>query len=418
MRALLLSGDAIGGAARATLRLHNALTSNSGINSTMIVRQKINDDWRITQPYESRLANACGQILPLIDRLPVRFQHCAQAMPRSPAWVSAICARKLNQSDADVINLHWICSGFLSIEEIGKITKPVVWTLHDMWAFCGAEHLASDDLQARWRVGYCANNRPTNESGIDVDRWVWRRKQKAWLKPMQIITPSAWLADCVRSSVLMRNWDVTVIPNVLDTSKFKPIPKAVAREVLGLPLEGKLIIFGAIRGTQLPYKGWDLLQSALAIVSKKLPGAQALIFGQGEPKYPPSLGMPLHWMGHVHDDATLALLYSAADVVVVPSRQENLPQLGTEAHACGCPVVAFNVTGLKDVVKHSVTGYLAEPYSIDDLANGIEWVLADDERHLQLSAHARERAVRLWSREVVVPQYQAVYQRTMEVLGG
>ncbi len=408
----------MGGAARAALRLHNALVSNAGINSTMIVRQKVNDDWRITQPNESRLSNAYGQILPLIDRLPLRFQHCTQPVPRSPAWVSAICAKQINQSDADVINLHWICSGFLSIEEIGKITKPVVWTLHDMWAFCGAEHLASGDSQARWRTGYCANNRTNNDTGIDIDRWIWRRKQKAWLKPMQIITPSVWLADCARSSALMRNWDITVIPNVLDTSKFKPIPKAMAREVLGLPLQAKLIAFGAFRGTQIPYKGWDLLQVALAIVAKNLPDAQALIFGQGEPKYPPSLGMPLHWMGHLHDDATLALLYSAADVVVVPSRQENLPQLGTEAHACGCPVVAFNATGLMDVVIHGETGYLAEPYNCEDLARGIEWVLADDERHAILSSKARERAVRLWSPEVVVPKYLEVYRRVMEVQGG
>jgi glycosyltransferase involved in cell wall biosynthesis len=212
----------------------------------------------------------------------------------------------------------------------------------------------------------------------------------------------------------MRNWNVTVIPNALDTNIFKPIDKILARNILGFPLNAKLILFGAVLGTQLSYKGWDLLQPALAEVAKRLSSARAIIFGQGEPKNPPSLGMPLHWMGHLHDDATLTLLYSASDVVVIPSRQENLPQLGTEAHACGRPVVAFNSTGLRDVVEHGVTGYLAEPYSILDLAKGLEWVLDNEERQTRLAAQARQRAVNLWSNEVVVPQYLDVYRGVID----
>ena len=418
MKVFHYSGDSIGGAARAAMRLHNALLSNAEMDSTMIVRQKMNDDYRISVPTESRFEKAYGQLRPLIDRLPARLQCSTQVIPRSPAWVSAIRANEINQSDADVVHLHWICSGFLSIEEIGKISKPIVWTLHDMWPFCGAEHLAEEADEARWRVGYTQASRNPQDKWLDIDRWVWQRKQSAWRIPMHIVTPSRWLAECARASTLMRNWEITVVPNVLDTNRYKPIQKQLSREILGLPLNGQLILFGAIRGTQLSYKGWDLLQPALVALAKRLPNVQAVIFGQGEPKNPPSLGMPLHWMGHLYDDATLALLYSAADVVVVPSRQESFGQTGSEAHACGCPVVAFNATGLRDVVEHGVTGYLAEPYHSEDLAKGIEWVLEDDERHAILSAQARERAVRLWSHEAVVPQYFEVYQREMEVQGG
>jgi len=119
-------------------------------------------------------------------------------------------------------------------------------------------------------------------------------------------------------------------------------------------------------------------------------------------------------MGHLHDDTTLALLYSAADVTVVPSRQDNLPQSGTEAQTCGCPVVAFNVAGLPDVVEDGTTGYLAEAYSSEDLAKGIAWVLEDAERRAQLGGQARERALRLWSPDVVVPQYVEVYQAAID----
>lgn len=414
MKVFHFSGDSIGGAARAAIRLHQAMQSNTEIDSFMIVLQKLIDDWRITALDESQLANIYGQIRSLIDRLPTRLQRSTHVIPRSPAWVSTVNANNINQSDADVINLHWICSGFLSIEEIGRIRKPVVWTLHDMWAFSAAEHLASDDKQARWRRGYSKTSRDPLDRGVDIDRWVWLRKQKAWQNPMHIITPSRWLAECVRSSELMQNWDVTVIPNVLDTNRYKPIPKLIAREILGLPSKSKLILFGAIRGTQLPYKGWDLLQPALTELIQHLPDAEAIIFGQGEPKNPPLLKMPLHWMGHLHDDSSLALLYSAADVMVIPSRQESFGQTGSEAHACGCPVVAFNTTGLKDVVEHGKTGYLAESFNSNDLAEGIEWVLADEKRHAQLSRQARNRAVELWSHAVIIPQYLEVYRRAIE----
>lgn len=408
-----ISSDVIGGAARAAYRLHRALCAENNYESRMIVRSKTNDDWRITSPI-GKLGQAIPNLRPLLDGLPSKLQRKTNHIPHSVSWLSAITAKSINDLDADLIHIHWACAGFLSIEQMARITKPIVWTLHDMWGFCGAEHLAADSPDARWRLGYEKTNSDPLHGGIDIDRWVWLRKKKAWQRPMHIITPSRWLADCARSSALMHDWDITVIPNALDVNIYKPISKTLAREILCLPLDAKLVLFGAIRGTQSPHKGWDLLLPALAHISECIPNVHGIIFGQGEPDSPPLLGMPLHWFGHLHDDATLALLYSAADVMVVPSRQEAFGQTGSEAQACGCPVVAFNATGLLDVVEHGQTGYLATPYSSDDLAKGIEWVLEDDVRHTRLSIQARQRAVRLWSHTVVIPQYQEIYLKSTE----
>ncbi|MBP1762837.1 MAG: glycosyltransferase [Firmicutes bacterium] len=186
-----------------------------------------------------------------------------------------------------------------------------------------------------------------------------------------------------------------------------------AREVLGLPLNATLVLFGAMDGVNNFIKGWDLLQPALTLIAKDMDGVNGVIFGQSEPSHPPNPGLPLYWMGHLNDDATLALLYSAADVMVVPSRQEAFGQTGSEAQACGCPVVAFNCTGLQDVVDHRVTGYLAKPYDIVDLANGIRWVTQNKDRHESLSSAARERALRLWAPEVVIPRYKAIYEAVL-----
>lgn len=144
-----------------------------------------------------------------------------------------------------------------------------------------------------------------------------------------------------------------------------------------------------------------------------------MIFGQGQPKQGQpkvevQLGLSLTWMGHINDDFTLTLLYSAADVMIVPSRIEAFGQTASEAQACGCPVVAFNATGLTDIIEHKVTGYLAEPYSSEDLAKGISWILEEPKRLTTLGKEARKRATKLWSSETIVPQYIDIYSKTLE----
>jgi glycosyltransferase involved in cell wall biosynthesis len=359
---------------------------------------------------ENRLQKAINLIRPKLGGQLMRLQRSPNPIIHSPALLPSNLTGKLNSVEADILHLHWIGSEFLSVEDIGKLKKPLVWTLHDMWPFSGAEHYGDDSSNARWRVGYYADNRPKDHRGIDIDRWVWNRKRRAWKHPIHIVTPTQWLADCATKSSLMQDWSISVIPNLLDVEKFHPWDRAMARQLLGLPQDKKLVLFGAIGGGKNSRKGWDLLQPALTKLAKQIPDLAGVVFGQSEPLDPPQLGLPLYWMGHLYDEVTIALLYSAADVTVVPSRQDNLPQSGTEAQTCGCPVVAFNACGLPSVVVHQETGYLATPFDSDDLAQGIAWVLADTERYKRLSENARDRAVKLWSAEVVVKQYLEVYE--------
>src|SRR5680860_359539 len=359
MRPILVSySDISGGAARATWRLHRALLAQ-GNASHLYVAAKKSGDW-CTQGPTGKAGRLLARMRPYAGSATMRLQRTENPTLHSPALLPSQMRAQLNAGAADVVNLNWVCGEMLSVKDIGRITKPVVWTLHDMWAFCGAEHLAPDGDGARWRQGYEKDNRGPGHSGLDIDRWVWRRKRKAWKRPFNIVTPSRWLADCARGSALMHDWPVTVVPNTLDTNTFKPLPKNLAREILGLPQEPRLVLFGAMGGGRNPGKGWDLLQPALAQVAGGVSNVHGIIFGQSEPQHPPQLGLPLHWMGHLHDDTTLALLYSAADVTVVPSRQDNLPQSGTEAQTCGCPVVAFNVTAVSytHLRAHETDSYL------------------------------------------------------------
>lgn len=405
---ILSHADNVGGASRAAYRLYRTLLS-TGVDTRMTVCEKKTDDWTIAGP-SNAFEKARHLMRSRIGGHLVKLQKTTNINPHSTNILPSNFSAAINQSDSDVVNLHWIGGETMSIEDLGRIEKPVVWTFHDMWAFCGSEHVADDGPGARWRSGYYRDNRPPSSSGLDIDRYTWNRKRRAWKNPIHVVTPSRWLANCVRQSALMKDWPVSVIPNVLDTKMFKPLDRLYSRHVLNLPSDKKIVLFGAMGGSRSLNKGYDLLLDALKVLSAGQKDILCVVFGQSEPEHASGIPFPIKWMGHISDDATLALLYSAADVMIIPSRQENLPQSGTEAHACGCPVVAFNCTGLPEVVDHLVTGYLAEPYRPDDMARGIAWVLEDETRHRNLGLAAREKAENLWSARAVIPAYLNVYE--------
>lgn len=402
------SGDQSGGAGRAAARISNALNLTSEYRSEIFNGQGNNWHGKIENVKFAHLNHMADYFRRKIDAIPKIFKYFEKNIPRSTGFMGKINASNINSENSDLVHLHWINGSLISIEEIGKIRKPLVWTLHDMWPFCGAEHLAEDSVHARWRNGYIAN---CENIGFDIDRWVWNRKVKSWKSPIEIVAPSNWLGNCARESRLMRNFPITVIPHPLDINLYIPKDKNSARLQLNLPLDRKLILFGAIKGTQLAYKGWDLMLPALFELSHRTPNADVVIFGESEPKRKLDIPMKTHWMGHIKNEDKLASLYSAADVMVIPSRQESFGQTGSEAQACGCPVVAFNATGLMDVVEHMVTGILATPYNSIELAAGIELILKNENIQSNFSHKARDRAKRLWSYDVIANKYISVYNK-------
>jgi glycosyltransferase involved in cell wall biosynthesis len=407
--------DSIGGAARAAHRIHHAVRG-VGVDSTLRVNRAGLSDPTVVGP-----ATAPGRLLGKARRfLAAPWQSLLKGGSpglHSPACIPSGWASRLNASAADAVHLHWINCEMMSIADIGRLAKPTVWTLHDMWAFCGAEHYTDG---VRWRDGYSSTNRPPRESGFDLDRWTWRRKQRHWQRPFQIVTPSHWLAGCVEQSALMGDWPVTVIPNPIDTSVWKPTDKLRARQLLSLPPDAPILLFGALGGDEDPRKGFDLLRDALQYLSgrsdgQELNGLELVVFGQLAPSHETPMGFPVRHTGYLHDDERLRLLYTAADAVAVPSRLEAFGQTASEAHACGTPVVAFNTGGLADIVAHRETGYLARPFDVQDLAAGIEWVLEAKANGPGLGIAARERACLLWDSPVVARQYAELYARVMAI---
>ena len=371
----------------------------------MYVNQAISGDWSVSGPI-GKVNKLLLNVQPRIGALATRLLKTGNPVMHSPAMLSSPWPKKLGFLDVDIVHLHWVNYEMMSISDIARINKPIIWTLHDMWAFSGAEHYTED---FRWRDGYKTNNRPTYESGFDLNRWTWLRKLKTWKKPIQIVAPSHWLAACARQSQLMRDWPISVIPNTLDIDVWQPVEKKLARQLMNLPTDCALLAFGAMGGGQDPRKGMDLLLAALDHLKGQFQDLQLLVFGQRTPRELPDLGFPIHYMGHLHDDLSLRMLYSAADAMVVPSRQEAFGQTASEAHACGTPVIAFDTCGLPDIVTHQETGWLAKPFDTEDLAKGIQWVLSDATRYANLSAQAREDAVARFNYPVIAKQYQNIY---------
>ncbi len=398
-----------GGAGRAVARLQKSLKS-VGYNSKVWVNIKVGDDLDIiTRP--KKIHKVISKIKNLFSRFIVSFLKTSNNILHSPQIFSSSWIKLINKSDADIIHLHAFNHEMLSILDISKIKKPIVWTLHDMWAFCGAEHISYD---SRWKQGYNEKNRPKGESGFDLNKWTWNRKKKYWKKPIQLIAPSKWMMDNVKESKLMKNWPIKEIFNPIDLSIWKPRDKEIARDRFNLPHDVPLIMFGAFAGVSEYHKGYDLLEKAINYISSndKLKNSFLVVFGQSKPKNPPKLKIPIIYLGRINDAISLSMAYSASDLLVVPSRIDNAPLTATEAQACGTPVVAFNATGLKTMVIHKKTGYLAKKFDIKDLANGILWVISKKDNKLNLEA--RKSAIERFSYSKIAKLHVDLYERIIK----
>lgn len=420
--------DIEGGAARAAYRIHRSLVDHgqaNGLQSQMRVTYQHSDDSTVmggTVP-QSRL---WASIHPGINRRSRRGFRTTNPTWHTYAWPDTGLGNELQgrhlQGEADVVHLQSIFDSTLSIEEIGRLTMPLVWTLHDQWAFCGAEHYTrppqvgeTDSTDDRFVLGYPASSRADGESGPDLTRRTWLRKKQAWQRAIHIATPSNWMAECARRSALMKAWPISVIPYPIDLKNWAPLDQRQARYTLQLPQDRPLVLFGAMGGTVDSRKGADLMLAALQklkteVEDTTLGQLELIVFGQSKPTEQPNLGFPIHYTGRLSDNISLRLLYTAADVMVVPSRQEAFGQTASEAHACGTPVVAFRTGGLVDIVEDRLTGSLAEPFDPSSLAQSLRWVLEDAQRRIKLGEAARIRAECLWNPPRVAAMYRELYE--------
>lgn len=403
------SSNDVGGAARAASRIHMAQITGL-LDSRFLVDRTSTGGGGVIRPTSTPLRLLRSLISPLASILAASLQRPTNPVLHSAAFFSSVSAREINRQQVDVVNLHWINGGMLSIHNISRIKRPLVWTLHDTWPFSGAEHY--DGGEERWKESYSKKSRPPLDRGIDLNRASFLLKSALWRRGFGIVAPSTWIGDCVKASSLMGSWPVRVIPNPIDSKTWRPVDKKIARDILGLQAGVPTILFGAAGGTRDPRKGFDLFRSSISDIQKRVPGVHFLIFGEENPEEQlPEVSVT--YLGVLKDDVTLRLAYSAADVFAITSRQDNLPNTGIEAQSCGTPVVAFDVGGLPDVVEHLGTGYLAKPFDLQDFANGIDWALKQVQEG-QIAIRCRTRAESVFSEERVSKLYSDFYEEIVK----
>lgn len=407
--------DIEGGASRGAYWMHQSLLK-AGVDSMMLVGYKCSDDYTVIgSQYRTISEKLRRDIGEYIDELPLKPYKNQKKELFSPACYSQNILPKVKSINPDIVNIHWIGKSFLNPETIAKIDKPIVWTFRDMWGFTGGCHYAEDCTRYQVNCGLCPHLRSGKEN--DLSRKVWQRKQKSFSGlNMTVVAVSQWLANCARESSLFKDSRIEVIYNAINTLTFQPRDKNLARQLLNLPENRQLILFGAMKATSDRRKGFSYLMSAMQKFAQSdlAANTELVIFGASEPRDRPNLGMKTTYLGRLNDDLTLALVYAAADVMIVPSLQDACPKTPIESLACGTPVVCFDSSGLKEIVAHQQNGYRAKCFSADDLAAGITWVLQDIGRRRSLSQAARKTVEQKFTMEILAQAYINLYQ---DILG-
>jgi glycosyltransferase involved in cell wall biosynthesis len=410
----------MGGAAIACLRLLSVLEGEKGIDAKLLVQEKKGNRHNVEAVAQTWLQNkrAFGRFV--AERFYFRLYEKNKEVrfAFSPANTGLDISDHPLVQEADILHLHWVNFGFLSIQSLKKLFslgKPIVWTLHDMWAFTGGCHHSGDCENYQLRCGNC---KPylRSPSPDDLSAKIWQQKSRIFgevsaLPPIRIIGCSQWLANRAAKSSLFKTLAIDSIPNPLDINLFKPTDKAEARLKLNLPADKKLILFAAAKVTVI-WKGFSYFQEALKILKEQIanPGdIELVILGESDAGINETLPFKTHALGRISGIEKIALIYSAADVFTISSIQENLPNTIMEAMACGTPAVGFEVGGIPEMIEHKQTGFLATYKSAEHFAEGIKWILFDADAAV-LAGNARKKVLENYSQEVVKERYLEVYR--------
>ncbi len=415
MRVLIVNtSERIGGAAIAASRLVEAL-KNNGIKAKMLVREKQTDRlsvielkknwWRMWQFIWERILIWKENQFKKHNLFAVDIANTGTDITAIPEFQAA-----------DIIHLHWINQGMLSLNDIQKILqsgKPVVWTMHDMWPCTGICHHARECDKYHQECHHC----PYIYKGggkKDLSNQVFKKKKEIYqLAPVTFVTCSRWLKERASQSALLNGHTIVDIPNPINTGLFKPQNALVARSRMGLPTDKKLILFGSVNVTD-KRKGIDYFIESCKLLAEMHPELKeelgVVVYGKNSEQLNPLIPFQVFPLDFISNEKDLVNIYNAVDLYVTPSLEENLPTTIMEAMACGIPCVGFNVGGIPEMIDHLHNGYVAEYKSAEDLANGVIWTLNESE-YRTLSEEACRKAASNYSESTIAKKYIDIYNK-------
>lgn len=400
-----------GGAGVAAARLHQALLK-SGIESNLLVPQLsapqehayalANTKWGSRKVWGRFVAERL-HFLPFERDKSVRFAF-------SPAQSGADISEHPLVQAASVIHLHWINFGFLSLKSLEKLFalgKPIVWTLHDMWASTGGCHYNRGCDHYLSHCQYCPYLRKPEQYDISFSQF--EAKKVIYNEAnITLVSPSRWLGETVKKAALTSHLPSLSIPNCIDTDLFKSTDKLEARKALELSTDKKLLLFAGAN-TQDPRKGFAYFKKALEEFNTNSSEIEVLVLGKGNAQKFEDMPVKTHFLGKITDPNRMVSAYNAADMIVVPSLEDNLPNTIMEAMACGTPAVGFATGGIPEMIGHLENGYVADAKSAESLADGIRWVLENNAENA-VSDKARQKVLDTYAEKVVAGQYSKLYR--------
>jgi len=416
---LLNTSERTGGAAIAANRLRKALINN-GIDVKTLVLNKQTNDENIVSVQSSFIKRQFARLNFLWERGVIfLYNHFSRKNLFSVSIANTgfdISGHPLVRN-ADIIHIHWINQGFLSLKSIRNLIetgKPVIWTMHDLWAATGICHYPGNCRKYSQTCSGCPMLVAGNSD--DLAYKIFRKKKTLDLNQIHYVGCSRWISEKAMSSSLLKSATVASIPNPIDTKTFYPKDKNTVRKRLQLPLDKHLLLFSAAKISDIR-KGGIYFIEACRLIGEKYPELahtiEIVLMGKGDEHFFSEIKMATHTFYYISDDSKLADVYSAADIFVIPSLEDNLPNTIMEAMTCGTPCAGFNVGGIPEMIDHQKSGYVAEYMNAQDLANGIHWILSEAD-YDELSNNARIKAENCYSEEVVVKQYINLYQQVYE----
>ncbi|MBR3092734.1 MAG: glycosyltransferase family 4 protein [Bacteroidaceae bacterium] len=406
------TSEKVGGAAIAANRLMEALKKN-GVSAKMIVRDRQTDkisvvavkqqSWRLALNFLWErgiifLSNGFSRK----NLFQIDIANTGTDITTMPEF-----------QQADVVHLHWVNQGFLSLDNIDKILrsgKKIVVTMHDQWYFTGVCHYSGDCLNYRDQCRNCPLIRGRVKK--DISWKVFNRKRRMYANAdITFVGCSQWIAGLARTATLFQGKKVVSIPNAINMDVFHPEDKALARQSLGLPSDRRLLLFGSQRITD-ERKGFKYLVEACEHIHRNYPEwtdkIGIVVVGAKSETIDSMLPFPVYAVDYVSDEKSMVEIYNAVDLYVTPSLQDNLPNTIVESMACGVPCVGFRVGGIPEMIDHEKNGYVARYKDAVDFANGILWSLGDS--YDDLCTKAYEKAVATYSEKRVAEKYKEIYQ--------
>lgn len=414
MRVLLINtSERIGGAAIAASRLMESL-KNNGIKAKLLVRDKQTDQVSVVHVKHNWLSvwNFVWERVVIWKANRFKRKNLF-AVDIANTGTDITSLPEFQQ--ADIIHLHWINQGMLSLKNIRKILKsgkPVVWTMHDMWLFTGICHYAKQCTNYQNECHHCPFLYGKGKKDLST-RTFFRKKKIYQTAPITFVACSHWLEGIAKKSTLLAGQTVISIPNPINTNLFRPSDKKKAREKYNLPQDTLLILFGSMK-IQDKRKGAVYLIKACEMLVKEHPELKeklgVVVFGHQSASLEESIPFRVYPLEYVANEHDLPDVYNAVDLYVTPSLEDNLPNTIMEAMACGVPCVGFDVGGIPEMIDHLHNGYVAQYQSSEDLANGIHWTLTTPEYEMLSEQAARKVAIN-YSERAVAKKYIEVYNK-------